>query len=125
MNNINKWITGGLIVLAGLSFIVLYIYQGSQDHGQPVLVIYKNGALYQKLNLTKDLHKEFNVTSGGHFNTIEIKGKAVRIKEADCPRKICVHTGWLHKPGQIAVCMPNRLKISIEGRSDNVDDISF
>jgi len=34
---------------------------------------------------------------------------------SNCPDQICVHTGWLHLPGQMAVCVPNRTALLIVG----------
>jgi len=125
MRNINKWIAAGLVALTVMSYIILHAYQQNQIYNHTKLVIYRDGEIYDEASLSKEVHKEITVRTGDHFNIIEIKGEAVRIKEADCPRKICVDTGWLNKPGQIAVCIPNRLKIVIEGQSGNVDDIAY
>jgi len=51
----------------------------------------------------------------GHYHeTILVEKGRIRFKEADCPDKICVKTGWLQEPGDTAVCLPNRAVITIE-----------
>ncbi len=50
---------------------------------------------------------------------IELKGSKVRVKEADCPKKICIKQGWIEK-GSI-ICLPNRLVVSVERGSDTED----
>lgn len=41
------------------------------------------------------------------------KGR-VRFADSDCPDKICINTGWLSESGQTAVCMPNRVTLTID-----------
>lgn len=51
-------------------------------------------------------------------NTIEIAGGRVRMIAADCPDKICMHTGAISESGQSIVCAPNRVVVSITGGND-------
>ncbi|HBE87040.1 MAG TPA: hypothetical protein DDW53_19330, partial [Lachnoclostridium sp.] len=37
------------------------------------------------------------------------------ITEASCPDKVCVRTGKIHRSGELIVCLPNRVVITIEG----------
>jgi hypothetical protein len=61
----------------------------------------------------------------GGFNVVEVKGKAARVKDADCPDRLCVRQGWLSKPGDQAVCLPHRLVVRIRGdREEEVHGIS-
>jgi hypothetical protein len=49
---------------------------------------------------------------------LEVKDRAIRLKEMPatiCPRKICSHTGWIRKPGETIICLPNRLVIRLVG----------
>ena len=33
--------------------------------------------------------------------------------KSDCPDQVCVRTGFLHLSGQLAVCLPNRVVLSV------------
>jgi hypothetical protein len=44
-----------------------------------------------------------------------VEGKRIRMKEANCPDKICVRQGWIEKPGDSIVCIPGEIIIRIEG----------
>lgn len=57
----------------------------------------------------------------GETNTIEISGGQVRMTEADCPDKVCIHTGKISQSGQTIVCLPNRVVIFISGKNPGVD----
>jgi heptaprenyl diphosphate synthase len=51
---------------------------------------------------------------------IEVRGGAVRVTESDCPDQVCVHTGWISRPGGVIVCAPNRTVIRLTGGPDAV-----
>jgi len=48
---------------------------------------------------------------------------------SDCPDQICVRSGFLSLPGQMAVCVPNRTSLLIiseqSARSDNADTFAY
>jgi len=48
-------------------------------------------------------------------STIEVEGKRIRMKEANCPDKICVRQGWIEKPGDSIACIPGEIIVRIEG----------
>lgn len=56
---------------------------------------------------------------------IEIKSGRVRVAESNCPNQVCVHTGWVSRPGRTIVCVPNRVVIEVKGRTSNVDAESY
>lgn len=66
-----------------------------------------------------DTGTEKAVRSGDYRYTLRFEGGRVRVLTADCPDKVCVVTGWLSKPGQIAACVPGRLLVRIEASSSH------
>lgn len=52
-------------------------------------------------------------------NVIAIGDQTVRAIEADCPDKLDVLQGEIRRPGQLIVCLPNRLVIEIRGTGTN------
>mgnify|MGYP000924640535 CR=1 FL=1 len=56
---------------------------------------------------------------------IEVRQDGVRVARSSCPDQVCVHTGWITKAGQSAVCLPYRVSVRLEGSTDdNVDGIA-
>lgn len=45
---------------------------------------------------------------------VEVDGKYIRVVEAECPDKVCIGMGRKSRPGEVIVCMPNRVIISVE-----------
>ena len=53
---------------------------------------------------------------------VEIRGGRAAIVSSPCNGQTCVAAGELHKNGQWAACLPNRVFVLIEGAGD-ADDI--
>ncbi|MGE5574203.1 MAG: NusG domain II-containing protein [Bacteroidota bacterium] len=52
----------------------------------------------------------------GHTVAVEIAGDGrARVSDSDCPDKVCVRTGWIERPGEAIVCLPNRVVVKIQG----------
>ena len=49
-----------------------------------------------------------------HYNLIRVEQNTIAIIAADCPDKICVHTGAISQPGEIIACLPHKLIIEIK-----------
>ena len=61
------------------------------------------------------------LSSNGGTNVLVIEDHKASITEADCPDKLCIHQGQIWGAGQMIVCLPNRLTVTIEGVSSGVD----
>ncbi len=53
---------------------------------------------------------------GRHKAVVEVAadGRA-RVRESDCPDRVCVRTGWISRPGEVVICLPNRIVVRMEG----------
>ena len=61
----------------------------------------------------------------GGTNTLTIKDGKAYIRDATCPDKTCVKTGRISLVGECAVCLPNRVYVSVIGdHTDGVDLVS-
>ena len=72
--------------------------------------VYQEGKLFKHIKLDKD--QELILLNGRM--SMEIKQGRIRVKESDCPRKICVNTGWIKTPGQVIACVPNKVLVEIK-----------
>ena len=56
---------------------------------------------------------------------IGIEGDRARVIDSPCRDKLCVHVGWLERPGDVAVCLPQRVIVEIRGVARNgVDGVA-
>ncbi|NLZ54362.1 MAG: NusG domain II-containing protein, partial [Thermoanaerobacteraceae bacterium] len=66
------------------------------------------------------------VTTGE--NIVEIDRDRVRMLYAQCPDKDCMRQGFISRPGQMIVCLPNRMVIKIQSDKSTkevVDEVTF
>ncbi len=118
---LNRYITAALLSLLLISLAAMYLLQHRVAEDNLTVEIYKNNQLYRQIPLSEATSEEIRVAdSDGHYNVVEIAGGGVRVREADCPNQICVKTGWLSKPGQISFCAPNKVKVVIKGKANQL-----
>lgn len=53
--------------------------------------------------------------AGGGTNHLIIEHGEAYVDEASCPDKVCVHQGKIHRPGEMIVCLPNKMIAKIVG----------
>ncbi|MBF0558960.1 MAG: NusG domain II-containing protein [Nitrospirae bacterium] len=95
-----------------LSFSSFAYVKGMVPAGSEVR-IEVDGKLKYTLPLNADRTLELNGTIGK--TTVEIKGGKVRIKEAPCPNKLCIHQGWVESGA--VVCLPNKVIVTVTSPS--------
>lgn len=73
--------------------------------------------------------KTYDFNFNNNVGYIEVNNGKVRMLKMDkkiCPNAICSDTGWISKPYQTIVCLPNHIVLSLEGsKKDDVDVQSF
>lgn len=86
--------------------------------------IISDGQIVETIDLDAAEDRTFDVSYGGHVNTVEIKDHRIRIKDADCPDKTCVNMGWLKSSSAPIVCLPHRLVIEFADGTDDIDAVT-
>lgn len=115
--------TKNLIVLASLLVIgilggLLYFLLNGRGSMVYVTVDGKEIAGYP---LSKDSEIEITGYLGG-TNILKIEKGSACILDADCPDKLCVHMGKISRNGQSIVCLPHRVIVTVDGKSDGEPD---
>ena len=72
------------------------------------------------VTLPLDRDTVYPVISGDHHLTVHIEGGEVFVTDADCPDKVCEHTGRISAKGTSIVCAVARVSIRVVkgGESD-------
>jgi hypothetical protein len=117
------WILA-VVLLAASVGISLSLSNGN-SHAGGSAAVYCDGSLVGSYDLSHD--RVITREAGGHEIRLEINGGRIRIADSDCPRQICTHAGWISRPNQTIVCVPNKILIEITGRtkSDGCDAVSY
>ena len=125
---ITVWDKAIIVTLLAIAVIVYLLFAGFVFAEQPESVaIFVDGKEYATYNLAEisgikniEINTEF-----GH-NTIEISSDGARVTEASCPDKTDIQSGKITKPGQMLVCVPNRVTVRIMGKSClKVDKVTY
>ena len=55
---------------------------------------------------------------------IEFDGNRARVIDSPCRDKLCARAGWIERPGDVAVCLPQRVIVEIRGAGRGVDGVA-
>ncbi len=87
------------------------------------VIITVDGHRYASLPL--DVSRQVKVPGRIGTSVIRIAHERARFVSSPCTGKICIHTGWLSRSGEIAICLPNAVSIELTGSRQEFDSISF
>lgn len=105
-------IVAALLTFSLVAGIILALLLPSPEYA----VITVDGTEIARLPLDDDC-----VYHIGDTNTVKISDGGAVMIEADCPDKVCMHTGRISHSGQSIVCLPNRVVVSITGEDSSAD----
>lgn len=111
------WVVVCLVLCAA---VLIYLpFRGHSDSSLTA-VIRQNGEIIETISLSGLKDPITYTVNGDYTNIITAEDGRICVSSATCPRKTCVHTGWLTRAGQTAVCLENRMSITLE--SDAASD---
>ena len=87
------------------------------------LEIYKNNKILATYSLNQKLKRQIHGSKG--VTEIVIDNGKVRFTSSSCPKKYCIHQGWIEKANQTIICIPNKISISIVGSKEKYDSINY
>lgn len=108
------------IVLVAVFFVASFYEKNTNEK---IAIISQNNIILDRVELNKISKRYLFNYSGEYPGTIEVNNGKIRFIRADCPDQVCVNTGWINRPGQIAVCLPAGVIIKIDGVQTDVDII--
>lgn len=101
-----------------LSAVLYLVFVGKGEYGTRA-VVRINGELIAEYSLLVEGTYPLN----GGTNVLVIHDGTAHMEDADCPDKLCVRQGAISLTGQCLTCLPNKLTVTIEGGSSQVDII--
>lgn len=110
------------VILAGASGVLLFTGLGLNWGGAPPseASVYLEGRRIQRLDLERDGQRSLALAGGAM--KIEVENGRIRVLESNCTNRICIHAGWIERPGEMIACVPNRIMIEIEREQENFLD---
>ncbi|SCH36504.1 MULTISPECIES: NusG domain II-containing protein [unclassified Romboutsia] len=113
-----------LVISAVFMIIALFIVNNIINKAKlDAIEIYVNNEIYKTISINSE--EDLDVRVGDNYNHIKVHDGGVEIVEASCKDKVCVHSGFINKPSERIVCMPNKVVIKIKTSRDknNKEDI--
>jgi hypothetical protein len=108
-----------LLISLGVAFLIFL-----KPTSGSVANVYIDGELIRSIDLSEVTEGyEFTVQSERGINVVRVEKGRICVKEADCPDKVCVRSGWLKNSAAPICCLPHKLVIKIEKDGNTGDDI--
>lgn len=116
-----KWGDFIIFVLIGLLVGGMVVWGASMpDDINRVAQVLVDGQLVYEIRLDELTTAQDYHLDAGHIHLIAEPGR-IRFIDSDCRDRVCIHTGWLDRPGKIAACLPFRTLVKIVGEDNEVD----
>lgn len=121
MKKVDKLIFWGVLFLScAMLFASNLLFGNVKDTRIVILLNGKEYASYAQNALTSPKQLEIKTENG--YNKIILSEEGAKIKEADCRDGQCI--GMIKNAGEMLVCLPHRLVIKIDGKSE-VDGVAY
>jgi len=114
------WLIMGI---AGVLLISLYLGLWTAAVRSAEAMIRVDGKNWARLDLYQN--QDFHVPGPLGESHIQVRDGRVRFVSSPCPNQLCVHTGWLQKSGEVAICMPNRVSVKVLASDPRYDSMLF
>ncbi len=112
------------LMIAAIISSVFYIGKPNKSQVNRYLSIQKDGVEIKRYPYDEIRPDWEEIIRGGEGeNTVVMTEEGVRIAHATCPDKICVHMPAISEPGEMIVCLPNKLLLEIVDDSTQGIDV--
>lgn len=119
-----------ILALIGFTFSIFFALRISQTQSsQRRVFIEVDNRLIERVPLSeKTASRQISIPLPEGEARLEMEGGRVRMlpmnKEIR-PRGICSQMGWIGRPGEMIICMPNKLVVRIEAPRGEVDQLDM
>jgi hypothetical protein len=115
MTSLDKKIALAVLVIAAIMSGVVVYYRVFAAPGERAVIEVDNRRV-QTVILTPD-GEERTITVQGvrGVSHIGVEGVDIYMIDSACPDKVCISMGKKSLPGDVIVCLPNRVVIKIQG----------
>lgn len=105
-----------LLLTAGVGWLGVQYWDGMREveAGQLSASISVDGEFYRSVSLDGEDEEVDIQTEYGH-NILKKYDGGIQMIYADCPKKISMAMGFISRPNQTIICVPNRVFVEIVG----------
>lgn len=118
-----------VLIVASILPAGIVILSGFNKQSENIVIKVDNKVVKQIPLTNTNSSKTYDFKFKNNTGYIEVKNGKVRMLVMDkkiCPNAICSDTGWISKPYQTIVCLPNSIIVTL-GKNENgeIDTESF
>lgn len=117
-----------LLLTGGLGWLAMQYWDGMQEveAGQLSASISVDGEFYRTVSLSGE-DEEIDISTEYGHNILKKYDGGIQMIYADCPKKISMAMGFISRPNQTIICVPNRIFVEIVGApspdSDRLEEV--
>jgi hypothetical protein len=112
-----------LVIFSGL-FAVIWLFATLWQGGTGDKVIIRSGGtVVAEASLLHD--QVYNIKGPLGISLVAIHDHRARVASDPSPRQYCVKQGWLSRPGEAAICLPNQVSVEIAGNKKLYDSLNY
>lgn len=112
----NDFIFVGVLLIICIAVLLLFSLIEGEENGW--VVVTRDGKEVGRYPLSVEQTIELKDVSGEVTNVLEITEECAKMKEADCPDKLCVHQKAINRAGESIICLPNRVVVTVESEEE-------
>ena len=112
-----------LVLLAGVAGWVMLSISLWQSGPAEQAQIRRDGLLVAAYPLNED--RTVTVDGALGATVIRIEAGRARVVSDPGPRQYCVKQGWLSRPGEMALCAPNHVSLSLSGGQPAYESMAY
>ncbi len=105
-----------VIAIGAIVFMMLNRKEGAK------VIITVSGEVYKEANLSENQVIEIITGDGEDKNILTIKDGIAKMTDADCPDRLCVYQKEISNEGEIIVCLPHQIIVTINGAEGSTVD---
>lgn len=111
-----------LLILVGVSAYFFKEQSIRKAAFSSVALINVNGETLYRIDLNKD--DTFSLDTEFGYNMVTVKDGKIMVSKADCPDQICVNHAPISKKGEVIICLPHKLEITIIESEESIDAVA-
>jgi len=97
------------------------VFAGSGGSEGTKAVVRVDGEIISEISLSADYSETIDTRYG--TNTLVVKDGAIRMESADCSGKDCMQFAPISKGGQVIICLPHHMSVTIDGGDEAPDAV--
>jgi hypothetical protein len=117
----DKFLIGAIVLVIIAIFIYFRLVPAPQ---KAVIEIEVAGSVVRTADLTNVREQILEIAGKSGYSIVHVGENRVKMLDSACKDKICVHTGWIAKPGQQIICLPNQVVIKFKTRQAELDGVN-